>query len=210
MTFGSSLAAFNPSGFVTLGVPIIAPFFADVDTRFAGSPVTFGSGTVGGHNAVGINWIDVPRFCFSSLDTACLTPRNSFQLLLIDRSDTGAGNFAIEFNYDQVQWDLGQASGTAAFVGFSKGTGDPGTFLVFPGSGMSGALPDSNQSTGLIHGHENDENSLGSYDFFVENGTLPAPTCLTCAAAVPEPGTLMILGVGLVGLAGIAWRRHRK
>jgi hypothetical protein len=56
------LSDFTPFGLTSTARQIIAPFFADVDTRFAGSAVTFGPGTVDGHVAFGVNWVNVDYF----------------------------------------------------------------------------------------------------------------------------------------------------
>ena len=144
ITFDSSLATYTPFGLDSTQREIIAPFFADVDTRNPVSKlVTYGQDTVNGHKAFGANFIDVGYYA-SHADKL-----NSFQVVLVDRSETGAGNFDIEFNYAKIQWETGDASGgvggyggVPAVVGWSNGTGDPGTSYQLPGSLVSGAFLD--------------------------------------------------------------------
>lgn len=132
VTFGAASGAFSTPP----NLPIIGPFFSDVDTSQFGSPVTYGQAVVDGRNAFGVNWFDVTHFGNSPTDNG---KRNSFQLVIIDRSDTGSGNFDIEFNYARVQWDQGTASATSAIVGASDGAGQ---VIVFDGSGVAGAFVD--------------------------------------------------------------------
>jgi RHS repeat-associated protein len=156
LTFGAALGTFTPYPLSSAGPPIIAPFFADIDTR-TGNTVTFGSGTVDGHTAFGVNWPDVG--CYS--ETTSVT--DNFQVLLVDRSDIASGDFDVEFNYGQIQWDTGQASGggstclggTSARAGYASGSGATGTYFEIPGSGVDGAFLDSNLTTGLISGDFN-------------------------------------------------------
>ncbi|MFN3370090.1 MAG: nidogen-like domain-containing protein [Sphingomonadaceae bacterium] len=126
VTFDAGQSAFTPSGLGASygGLPIIAPFFADVDTRGGLGSVTFGTGTFNGRSAWGVNWIDTGYYSVRG------DKRNSFQLILTDRSDTGAGNFDIYFNYSQIQWETGSLSGgvnglggISAAVGFNAAQG---------------------------------------------------------------------------------------
>jgi len=105
ITFTGGMSTYTPFPIVTTGVPMIAPFFADVDTR-VGPWTAYGAGAVGGHNAWGVTWNGV---CFYSMDC---NNTNTFQLVLVDRSDVGAGDFDIEFNYAHIGWEAGQASGS--------------------------------------------------------------------------------------------------
>src|SRR5262249_22031267 len=152
VTFNESLPLFTPFDLTSTQRVIIAPFFADVDTRL-GNTVTYGAGTVNGRSAFGVTWPGVG--CFGGGSDL----KNFFQVVLTDRSDVGDGDFDIEFNYDSIKWETGTASGgnascqggASARVGFSNGSGQPGTFFELAGSGVSGAFLDSNPSTGLIH-----------------------------------------------------------
>lgn len=193
ITFDAPLSTFTPFGLTAANRQIIAPFFADVDTRNpASGVVTFGTGTFGGRNAFGVNWINVGYFD-SHVDKT-----NSFQLLLVDRSDTGAGNFDAVFNYDNISWETGDASsgtgglgGDTARVGFSNGTGLPGTSFELPGSDVDGAL--LNGGANGLASHSINSNVLGQYIFPARNGTV--------ITTVPEPNVDELLGTGLLGFA---------
>src|SRR3990172_5173835 len=143
ITFDARLAAYSPPLLAGLGRKIIAPFFADVDTGIPPSgstvsgPVNYGTGTVGGRPAFGVNWPHVGYYDYKT------NKLNTFQLILIDRSDVAPGDFDFEFNYSQIQWETGDYSGgvnglggTAARVGFATGAATPGTSFEVNGSGV--------------------------------------------------------------------------
>ena len=174
VTFDANMSTYTPFGLTgDIGTPIIATFFADVDTRpgtvDTNALTRYGTGTVDGHASFGVTWIDVGYFGIH------WDKLNSFQLILIDRSDRGPGDFDIEFNYEKIQWETGDASGgvsgfggSSAHVGFSNGTGSPGTFYEFEGSGVPGSFLDSSP-TGLIYDSRRSTVN-GRYIFAVQGG----------------------------------------
>jgi hypothetical protein len=174
VTFNAALPTYTPFTINARTPPIIAPFLADVDTRGpASSLVTYSAApiTFQGRPAFCVNWVNVGYY---SMHTDKL---NSFQLLLVDRGDTGVGNFDIVMNYDRVLWETGDASGgnggfggTPAGAGFSAGNGNPNAFFQFPGSLTTRALLDSNATTGLgLTSHNS--TVVGRHIFGVRSGT---------------------------------------
>ena len=187
ITFDDALPTYTPFGLERTARVIIAAFFADVDTRVANT-VKYGRGTIDGRPAFGVNYIGVGYYSRNA------DKLNDFQLILIDRSETGAGNFDIEFNYDRIQWETGDASGgeeglggSPARVGYSNGTGAAGTSFELPGSGQSGAFLDANTQTGLIHNSLNSP-QLGRYLFTVRGGVVVEPPATATATPTSLPG----------------------
>ena len=196
LTFAGPNSGFTPFGLAGTTTAIIAPFFADVDTR-VGNQVNYGTGTLNGFKVFVANWPGVR--CYPHTSAAL----DTFQVILIDRPDLGTSahgdDFQIEFNFNSVQWDAGTASGgnsnctgspdtDAAAVGYSDGTRTAGHYYQLPGSQVSGALLDSNVTSGLIYNELNSDAAtseppsgtpvLGRYIFNVVGGVPVAPTTI--------------------------------
>jgi len=189
LTFETGLSTFTPFDLNATQTQIIAPFFADVDTRLnfidnsgprtlAVGVVSYGNNTIGigpdSRNAFTATWNNVGYFA-ENVDKT-----NTFQVNVIERSDINPGDFDIEYNYDQVQWETGDfdggstgLGGASARVGYSNGTGDAGTFFELPGSGINGAFLDGGPNA-LVDGSFGSD-VPGRYVFEVRNGTPVIP-----------------------------------
>ena len=192
ITFSNPFSTFTPADLRTLSRQIIAAFWADVDTLGSGSNVTrysksqgspnFQQEYVDGHRAFGATYSDVGYF------SASFDKLNSFQIILIERADTGPKNFDVEFNYNKIQWETGGANGsqngyggTSARVGISGRKPNPSTerfSMEVTGSGTPGAFLDQsfpsglpNTASGLIYGSWN-SGIPGRLVFQFRNGVL--------------------------------------
>ncbi|MDR1063748.1 MAG: PEP-CTERM sorting domain-containing protein [Azoarcus sp.] len=167
----------------------LAPYFSDVYT-YSGS-VTYGRTTFDGYSAFGVSWINVPGFITSA------SLRNSFQLLIVDRSDVGAGDFDFIFNYDQIQWKDSYGS----FVGY----GAKGQDFGFSTDIYDGGLLTLTNPSQLPYQSLNSD-VAGRFVFEVRDGVVSPG--LPRMMPVPEPETwgMMLAGLGL--LSAIARRRR--
>jgi hypothetical protein len=177
ITFNGPNSTFTPFQITAnTNVPIIAPYFADVDTRGGTGQSTGGNST--GSNRVyyaldtvnhifTVTWDDVGYY------SAHTDKLDAFQLQLIDE---GNGDFDIEFRYEAINWTTGDASGgsnglggTVARAGFSAGDGVH--FFELPQSGNQSAmlgLPTTPAPAGTLGAQP----ETGIYIFQVRNGVV--------------------------------------
>lgn len=207
ITFDAALATFTPFGLVGTRREIIAAFFADVDTRATASQlVTFGQDTIDGKKAFGVNYIDVGYYNVHA------DKLNSFQIVLIDRTETGEGNFDIEFNYQRISWETGDASGgtngfggTPAAVGWSNGSGEPGTSFELEGSLQPGAFLDGSRR-GLVRNRLNSTVG-GRYLFRARGGVVLPPLTILTGCPLPPAfvGSPYVQRFGAIGALTYQW-----
>src|ERR1039458_1557528 len=170
VTFDSAQSTYTPSALNQLKplINIIAPYWADVDTRGTGSDVVkYGTNTVNGRNAFGVDWVNVGYY------NEHADKLLSCQLVIIDCSDIAPGDFDMEFNYFKIQWETGDASsgvnglgGSSARAGYASVSGS--TFEL-DGSGVPGSFLDTNVVTGLIYQSLN-SSVPGRYIFYFRDG----------------------------------------
>lgn len=94
---------------------LLAPFFTDVNTEFAGGAVYHGTGLVGGRLAWAATWDGV----WGWMADPDLGSSAAFQTVLID---DGGGDFTMEFNYGRLDW---AAEGGIGFADDGGVTGTP-------------------------------------------------------------------------------------
>lgn len=208
ISFDGNLTSYYQEAFSTNNIDrrsFLAPFFADVDTRrlypkyeAVGSHGTVGFGITefDGHNAFAVTWDKVGYFPHMN------DKKNTFQLVLVERADTGVGNFDFYYNYGALQWDKSSASSVAR-AGYSM-YGLASDF-EFNGSGVAGKLLNSGANA-LIKG--SNVGVDGRYGFSVRQGVISQgiEKAAEQDEQVPLPGTLALLGIGAFAL-GISRRR---
>jgi hypothetical protein len=174
VTFGSPQSNFTPFALTgATATPIIAPFFADVDTRGGDPNTATQGGNSTGENLISydldaengvftVTWDDVGFF---SQDTSL---QNAFQLQLFDR---GSGDFDMVWRYEDINWTTGNASGgsdglggTVARAGWSAGNGTD--FFELAASGDQASILNLENASG------SGTFDTGVYRFEVRNGVV--------------------------------------
>lgn len=204
VSFGNTLTAYSPLPFSTsYELDFLAPYFGDADTRENAGEAAGSHGAVGHgytqfaqHDAFVVTWANVGYYNKKNDKTA------TFQLVLVDRSDTGAGNFDFYYNYGALAWD--KATGVnSARAGYHL-TGTAADF-EFSGSGIEGALLASGAQA-LAKG--SNVGVDGRYGFTVRDGLVAQGIEQDAdKTQVPLPGTFGLLGIGALALG---FTRRRK
>ncbi|WP_022826377.1 nidogen-like domain-containing protein [Hymenobacter norwichensis] len=116
ITFDAAYGEYNASGF-PIGVPMVAPFWADVDTRNTSSGrVSYALYA----DRLVVTWNRVAYFTPNG--GGPIDKKNTFQVVIrANTAPTFTGN-DVSFAYDDMQWTTGNASGGASGLGGTPAT----------------------------------------------------------------------------------------
>lgn len=187
ITFLQGLSDYTPAGPQGATQPVIAPFFADVDTRGANSGVVYLNQSITGETIVTWDHVGYYNSQDNLLDT--------FQLVLRSPDFAiPAGQGQIGFFWNTMQWETGDASGgTDGFGGHPAAVGF--------GDGLQNGYVLQGSTANGISSVVNDEMIW----FNLGNQGQPVPV-----PSVPEPETYALLLFGLGALALVTRRRRHS
>jgi hypothetical protein len=140
ITFGGPTGTFTPQRFPVVGNRMIAPFWADVDTRGGGRPQRNGVYYDLRRGQLTVTWHNVGFFPSDN------SRENTFQLVILSDEILDQDNlWKVQFRYSRCEWTTGGASGgsgglggSPAQAGFDAGNGQ--IFEILPGSGSGSVL----------------------------------------------------------------------
>lgn len=147
ITFGQGFTTFTATG-LPIAVPMIAPFWADVDTELADTLATpYPSGNIWFKrfpDRFVVTWNRVAYFSRQA------NKKNTFQLTIMANTGLGFTGDDVFFAYGDMQWTTGNADGgsagfggTPATVGVNKGNGS--NFIQVGRFNMSGTSHPNNE-----------------------------------------------------------------
>ncbi|MGE3107222.1 MAG: nidogen-like domain-containing protein [Phycisphaerales bacterium] len=195
VSFSGPFTSFTSTGFPVNGFDMVAPFWADVDTRNqTDNPDTnlvwhrqIDLNSDGAADLFAVTWDSVGWYSGQN------GQRNTFQLLISADPNFFGANLNTAFSYGRMDWTTGQASGGGPFGG------TPATVGANRGNGV-----DFSQLGRFDHAGADWDGAFGNNDGvdFLENRAFFFDGC---AGDVPAPGAAALLGLG--GL--LAARRRR-
>ncbi len=201
ITFNGELSQYTPDAFPVADQPMIAPWWADVDTRGGGQPT---NNSICFHiepNRIAVTWHNVGYYD-SHNDRL-----NDFQMILSTSGTcTTGGDFDVEFRYNRCEWMTGDASGgmggfggTPAQVGFDAG--NRRNFVALPESRMP-TIINVCRSSNVPGG------APGLYRFQIRGGGV-ATGCTGAGLPCTVPGQRGACGMGVTICSGMSTTCHQ-
>lgn len=178
LSFGAAAPGYPTLGGALPQGPVIAPFWADIDTRIDGEGAESGQIWVDldpASGTVSITWADVGSYRYGAEAT------NLFQMQLVNR---GGGDFDIVLRYERVDWTTGSALDDGGALAFISAPLLPQPILI--GSDMA-LIDDLNGNSG----------QAGYWLFQVRGGGIGSSQPVNGLSLTGTPGNDVLEGGGL-------------